>query len=175
MNKSEIEQLLRDKHQELYTFLQSHDEGKWAYRPSKDKWTTGQHIVHLIQSAQALNKGLRIPKLLSKYKWGTANRPVRSYEEVRQRYLDRLRDLTNPVSPISVNMPDTPTSREATIARLDRELDRTIAILKRTSDRRLDKYLLPHPAMGRMILREIIMWTAYHTEHHRLVLEDKYQ
>ena len=42
--------------------------------------------------------------------------------------------------------------------------------VKKYTDKNLDKLLIPHPLMGRMTLREIIMWTAHHTE----ILEKNY-
>jgi len=48
------------------------------------------------------------------------------------------------------------------------------------SEKRLDTLLIPHPLMGKMTMREIIMWTAYHTEHHTkkfkkiLLIENNY-
>lgn len=41
-------------------------------------------------------------------------------------------------------------------------------------DKNLDNLILPHPLMGKMPVREIIMWTAYHTEHHTAILKDKH-
>ena len=35
----------------------------------------------------------------------------------------------------------------------------------------LDTYLLPHPLLGKMTIREISLWTAYHTEHHYKILK----
>ena len=46
---------------------------------------------------------------------------------------------------------------------------------KRLKDKHLDKLLIPHPLMGKMTLREIIMWTAYHTDHHNQILKASYQ
>ena len=41
-------------------------------------------------------------------------------------------------------------------------------------DTHLDNLILPHPLMGKMPIREIIMWTAHHTAHHTKILNDKY-
>ena len=46
--------------------------------------------------------------------------------------------------------------------------------LKRWSDQQLDHYVLPHPLMGKMPVREIIMWTAYHVDHHTKALMSNY-
>ena len=42
---------------------------------------------------------------------------------------------------------------------------------RKIKDKNLDTLLLPHPLMGKMAIREIIMWTAYHTEHHTNTLK----
>ncbi|WP_231962837.1 DinB family protein [Polaribacter sp. KT25b] len=42
------------------------------------------------------------------------------------------------------------------------------------SEKNLDTLVLPHPLMGKMTVREIIMWTAYHTEHHTKTLQNLY-
>lgn len=61
-------------------------------------------------------------------------------------------------------------------------LDRSIHIqnkklqykTKRLKDKHLDTLIVPHPLMGKMTLREIIMWTAHHTEHHYKILKKDY-
>jgi len=45
---------------------------------------------------------------------------------------------------------------------------------KKISDKNLDTLVLPHPLMGKMPVREIIMWTAYHVEHHTETLKTNY-
>ncbi len=45
---------------------------------------------------------------------------------------------------------------------------------KKISDKNLDNVILPHPLMGKMPVRELIMWTAYHVEHHLNTLKNNY-
>jgi len=68
MTKQETITTLNQKHQILYRWLKNHPDGKWAEGPD-GKWNTGEHIVHLIQSAKALNKALWLPKFFLKYKF----------------------------------------------------------------------------------------------------------
>ena len=42
------------------------------------------------------------------------------------------------------------------------------------SEKNLDTLIIPHPLMGKMTIREILMWTAYHTEHHTKTLQNLY-
>lgn len=167
--------LINDKHASLIQFLNTHDDLKWNQGPEK-KWTTGQHIVHLIQSTKPLNKALSIPKFVLQYKFGKANRPSRSYDEVVKRYLERLAETDGKIlSPYSNKMPDTPPEGKVElINELTKQKDILLKKLEKLSEKQLDKYLVPHPAMGRMILREIIIWSAYHTEHHHKSLKANY-
>ena len=45
---------------------------------------------------------------------------------------------------------------------------------RRISDQNLDSVVLPHPLMGKMPVREIIMWTAHHVDHHLKILKSNY-
>lgn len=174
MKKHEIEELVIDKHDALFKFLMQHDDNKWDKGP-EGKWTTGQHIIHLVQSAKPLNKALGIPKFILQYKFGKANRPHRTYDQIVHRYQEKLKLADGKLSPFSANMPDTPpVSKEEWIVSLQKEKDVLIKKLNKLSDKQLDKYLIPHPLMGRMIMREIIMWSAYHVEHHHEILATKY-
>lgn len=174
MTKSEILQLTDQKFQNLFDFLESHDNEKWNQGP-EGKWTSGQHIVHLIQGAKPLNKALGMPKFILWYKFGKANRGPRTYDEVVAKYHTKLRAAGEVISPFSKNMPDTPPDgKQAIISKLSKERDILTKKINKISEKDLDKYLIPHPLMGRMLIREMLMWNAYHIEHHHMILEDKY-
>jgi len=39
------------------------------------------------------------------------------------------------------------------------------------SEAALDKYILPHPLLGKLTLREMLYFTAYHVAHHKQLVE----
>lgn len=175
MDKKAIADLLEEKHKSLFNWLENHDNENWQKGP-EDKWTTGQHALHLLQSIKMLNKGLGMPKFLLKYKFGKANRDVRDYNTVINRYQERLKNVdTNAVFSPSRNMkiPEL-NEKPSIINKLKNENKRLQSKLNKISDKHLDTVILPHPLMGKMPLREIIMWTAHHVEHHTNTLKDKY-
>ena len=45
---------------------------------------------------------------------------------------------------------------------------------RKINDVNLDTLVIPHPLMGKMTVRELIMWAAYHTEHHTTILKKLY-
>ncbi len=174
MDKEAIANLLEEKHQTLLQWLKNHDDKLWQSGP-KDKWTTGQQALHLLQSIIPVNNALSLPKFILHFKFGKTNREVRDYDSVVKRYLEKLKDAEGFVSPFSKGMKIPPLSdKEYIMNRLQVENKKLQYKTRKLSDKQLDELVLPHPLMGKMPLREIIMWTAYHTEHHTKQLTENY-
>lgn len=174
MTKTEVIDALRKKHETLYEWLNNHPDKNWVKGP-QNKWNTGEHIAHLIQSEKALNKALWLPKFYLKYKFGTNNRDNRTYHQIVKKYQDKLAENPGVVANISKNMPiSTHTNKISYISQLEKEKMKLIKRFQKWPEHDLDTYLLPHPLMGRMTIREIVIWTAYHTEHHYKILKSDY-
>ncbi len=174
MDKEAIVNLLEEKHQILLLWLKNHDDKLWQSGPT-GKWTTGQHALHLLQSIIPVNNALSLPKFILRFKFGKANREVRDYDSVVKRYLEKLKDAKGMVSPYSKGMKVPPLSdKEYIMNRLQVENKKLQYKTRKLSDKQLDELVLPHPLMGKMPVREIIMWTAYHTEHHTKQLMEHY-
>ena len=47
-------------------------------------------------------------------------------------------------------------------------------LINRLSENELDKYILPHPLLGKLTLREMMFFTIYHTQHHSTSLKELY-
>ncbi len=174
MDKESIAELLESKHQILIDVLSSQDDEKWQQGP-KGKWTSGQQALHLLQSIKPLNDALSLPKFIIKYRFGTANRAVRDYAIVVNRYQERLQESKGIVYGPSKNM-KVPLLKDKNyiLNRLQVENKKLQYKTRKLSDKHLDTLILPHPLMGKMPLREIIMWTAYHVEHHTKQLQENY-
>lgn len=178
MQIQQIIQLNEAKNRELLDWLNQQPAEKYAAGPA-GKWTTGQHLVHLTQSVGALHRAVGLPNFFLRWKFGTANRPSRSFEEVVEKYRSRLaaakaegREI---VSPFSKNMAATLVeNKSAEITDFQKVNSKFLKKIVKYSERDLDVLILPHPAMGRMTLREILMWNAHHVEHHLLILKEKY-
>ncbi len=174
MTKAEVIKILKQKHQILYDWLKNHPNENWVKGP-QGKWNTGEHIVHLIQSESALNKALWLPKFYLKYKFGVNNRDNRTYNQIVQKYQNKLADNPNVIANISKKMPTiTLTNKFYYIAKLEKENMKLIKKFQKWTEHDLDTFLLPHPLLGRMTIREIVIWTAYHTEHHYKILKSNY-
>ena len=174
MHKDDIANLIEENHQNLINWLEEHDNELWETGP-KGKWTTGQVALHLLQSIKPLNTALSFPKFILRFKFGTSNRKVRDFDTIKNRYLERLQDVKGITFKGSRNM-NIPSIKEKQyiLNRLQVESKKLQYKTKKWSDNDLDTYILPHPLMGKMPIREILMWTAYHVEQHTNTLKEKY-
>ena len=174
MDKEAIADLIEAKHSQLISWLEQQPDNAWVEGP-EGKWTQGQQALHLLQSIKPLNDALSMPKFVLRFKFGKANRPVRTYDTVVKRYQERLKDAQGKTFKGSQNM-KVPTLADKTyiLNRLQTESKKLQYKTKKISDKNLDTVILPHPLMGKMPVREIIMWTAHHVEHHTVILKEKY-
>jgi hypothetical protein len=110
-----------------------------------------------------------------RYKYGKTNRPVRDYDTIIKRYKERLTEANGKTFKPSQNMkvPNL-ADKHYLINRLQTESKKLQYKTVRISDKNLDTLVLPHPLMGKMPVREIIMWSAYHVEHHLETLKNHY-
>lgn len=174
MNKETIAELLDEKHQTLSNWLNKQDAERWETGP-EGKWTTGQHVIHLLQSMKPLNTALSLPKFILKFKFGTSNRAVRDFDTVKIGIYNVLKEAKGITFKGSQNM-KVPSikDKQYIINRLLVENKKLQYKTRKWSDKDLDTYILPHPLMGKMPVRELLMWTAYHIEHHTDTLKERY-
>ena len=174
MNKEAIAELLEQKHRTLFNWLEDQDVENWQTGP-EGKWTAGQQTLHLLQSIKPLNNAMSMPKFILKYKFGKANRKVRDYDAIVKRYQERLEDAKGMTFGPSKNMKvPNDTDKDYLVSRLKVESKKLQHKIKKWKDKDLDSLILPHPLMGKMPVREIVMWTAYHVEHHTKILQENY-
>lgn len=174
MDRNTIAELIDDNYTDLIDWLENQPEDQWMSGP-EGKWTTGQQALHLLQSIKPLNDALSLPRFFVIYRFGRANRPVRDYQTVIKRYHERLKASKGKTFRASQHMkiPNL-ADKHYIINRLQTESKKLQYKTKRISDKNLDTLVLPHPLMGKMPVRELIMWSAYHVEHHLDTLNKNY-
>lgn len=171
MNQTELSQALNNVHQELADLLQAMPDADFIRAP-EGKWTPGQHGEHLRISAKLLNKALKMPLFVLRWKFGEANRPSRSYDELVRRYHERLVNAGKAPErfrPKAITLAE----RQQLCDKLTTEAKALARKLERFSDKTLDRSILPHPLLGYLTLREMGYFMIYHVRHHRAIV-DKY-
>jgi DinB superfamily len=138
-----------------------------------EKWSTAQQISHLAISSRALSKALSKPKFVLKWLFGTSNRDTRSYLTVVEKYQRKLSKgglATSPFRPKSFADRD----KKAVLDEYVSAAEKLEHLVNKLSEKDLDKYILPHPLLGRMPLREMLFFTIYHTQHHANSIKELY-
>ncbi|MEM1001425.1 MAG: DinB family protein [Bacteroidota bacterium] len=166
MEKEDIAQLLDNSYCNFISFIKERDDEFWQFAP-EGKWTVGQHTKHILQSTKPLNLALSLPRFIISWKYGRNNREVRPLDQVIKRYEERLKESKGKVYKASQNMgtPDI-SDKNYLLNRLQVEHRKLEYKTRHLNDKVLNQLVLPHPLMGKMPLREIIMWSAHHVDHH---------
>ncbi len=131
------------------------------------KWSVAENVQHLIISTNTTTLAYTLPKFLVKWMAGTANRPSRSFEEVKDKYYKKLseggrasgRFVPKPIE-VKYGKQRLLNNWNAATVKFIKALD------KKRSEKDLDSYLVKHPLLGRITLRELCYFTIFHTEHH---------
>ncbi len=137
------------------------------------RWTAGQHMDHLLRSAKPLNMALRLPKIVLRVRFGKARAASRSLDELATRYEDVL--TAGGKAPGRFVPPDVPLeSKMAPMIALPTEVDELLQAFGKWSEADLDHYVLPHPLLGNLTVREMLFFTYHHMGHHLETLKRDY-
>lgn len=174
-SKSEILTSYRDKWKEVEQIIQSTTDDHFTRKPFTEIWSIAEEFDHVIKGASALCSAMKRSTFLLKWKFGKPNRPIRTYDEVKARYLEKLAKVNG-----KAMAPSNFRSEEGKIFDKEDMLNHWNSTLHKFeqrvikwSDKNLDNVLLPHPLLGKMMVRELLYFTHFHTEHHRVGLQNK--
>jgi hypothetical protein len=137
-----------------------------------NKWSAGQDLVHLIKLLQILNIAYLIPKTLLGLMYGINKKEQRSFEELQMLYKKALENGAKSPS-IYIPKPVLFENKSGLIKKHQFLNQRFIKKLDKHPDAVLDKYRLPHPILGKVSLRELAIFTSFHTIHHFELLKLK--
>ena len=138
--------------------------------PLGPAWSPADNVRHLLKSARPVALALRLPRLALRLLFGRSRRPSRSYEQLRSDYQAVLAAggrAGGPFTPAELAPPADPAAwRESLMRRRALVLADLIARAERWSEADLDACRLPHPLLGKLTVREMLLFTLYHEVHH---------
>jgi hypothetical protein len=171
MQKKAIIEILHSNHQDFFELLDTMELDAFEYSKN-GKWSPGQHLAHIVSTLSPVRMAMGLPLFLIAWRVGKANRPSRTYEELVARYREKLSlggKAPARFVPPAISLKD----KQRLIQQSTRLLGSLITRIERRQEQELDAYILPHPLLGKITLREMLFFTAYHVEHHRqLILRD---
>ena len=170
-HKQEIEQALEEKVNAFNSFIVALDKEKFESTPG-NKWSAGQNLDHLIRSIKPLQLAYSLPKFMLKLMFGKANRPSKTYEELVEKYISRLSTggrASGPFIPNTIVFEQ----KELLLEKYNKHKEKLISKIGKQSEEELDKYILPHPLLGKITLREMLFFTIHHNVHHLELLKNR--
>lgn len=162
LTKEEIIERLKDGFAEVESALHA-AEDRLLFSRKDRKWSAAENTEHLVLSVRPLALAFRLPKFVLRF-FGKPNRPVRTYDELVARYQSKL-GAGGKATPAFVPKITT-TGKQALLLRYQKTNQKLIASLGSWKDGDFDRLLLPHPLLGKLIVREMLYFTIYHTQHH---------
>lgn len=167
--KEALIKAFENTHSEIKTYFISLPVNAFLKKPP-GKWSPAENLVHLIKSVKAVSIGLRLPRVIIGLKFGKSERNSRIYPQIREVYLNKLVEgaKTPPkLRPDDRELPsDLNGHKQQILQKWDDVHRKFVSRLNRWKERDLDKYILPHPILGNLTVREMVMFTIYHNVHH---------
>lgn len=136
------------------------------------KWSIAENVQHLIISTNTSALAFTWPSFIVRWIGGKPNRDSKSYEALVDKYKMKLAEggkATGRFVPKALEIKD---DKRKIIENWNKAATKFIyAIKNKTTESKLDNYLVRHPLLGRITLRELCYFTIYHTEHHLEIIQ----
>ena len=170
-DKPQIIAALNEKVDAFNQYISSLNKEQFEAAPN-EKWSAGQNLDHLIRSIKPLQIAYRLPKFALSVMFGKANRPSRTYDELVIKYKAKLKAggrASGAFIPPAVDFE----KKDILIKKYAAQKQKLITKIKKRSETELDVYILPHPLLGKLTLREMLYFTIHHNEHHLELLKSR--
>lgn len=135
------------------------------YVRKDNKWSIAENCKHLSLSVKPLNMAFSLPNFALLF-FGKLNRPSRNYEEMVLEYHQKLAEgavATPQFIPKEISVEN---KKEDLIQEFKKINDSFLIKVEDFEEEDLDKYLIPHPILGKLTIREMLYFTICHTLHH---------
>lgn len=170
-DKSEIITALSEKVGAFNHFIEPLNKDQFEVMPN-GKWSAGQNLDHLIRAIKPLQLAYGLPKFALRIMFGKTNRPSKTYDELVAKYKAKLAaggKASGPFIPPAISFD----KKNELLKKYESQKQKLITKIEKQSERDLDLYILPHPLLGKVTLREMLYFTIHHNEHHLNLLIDR--
>ena len=173
MNLDDITRKLRKTSAEFTASCSPIEDAVFFFQPA-DKWSIAQNVKHLIISANKTKLVYSLPKILVRLVVGKPNRLSRSYEEIVDKYKLKLEQGGRASSPFIPKSLPAGTDKTILLNSFSSTMEQLANIMeKKWTDPQLDKFIAPHPLLGKITLRELGYFSIYHIFHHLEIIKKR--
>ena len=169
-DKPEVISALNGKVEAFNNYISPLGKEQFEATPN-GKWSAGQNLDHLIRAIKPLQPAYSLPKIALRIMFGKTNRPSKTFDELVAKYKAKLAAggrASGPFIPPFISFE----KKHQLIKKYTLQKQKLIAKIERQSEKDLDVYILPHPLLGKVTLREMLYFTIHHNEHHLELLKN---
>lgn len=162
-SKEGLNQAMQTAYQEITALVKPLDQEAFLYS-TEDKWSVGAQLEHLILSSKGVASALKMSKEKLAF-FGKPDTEPRTYDFLFKTYKEVLsRGLKAPAQfcPDENTLP----AKEELLSNWAMIEGKFLTRIPEWSEKDLDTYCLPHPAIGKLTMREMLYSTVFHTYHH---------
>lgn len=170
MQTPQLLQELTAAHQDFVALFNRFDKTTFESQLIPGKWTAGEQLLHILKSVRPVSTGLKLPIFIPKLLFGPPNREPMPYDVIVKNYQKKLAEgLTAPprYEPSKVDF----ASREKLLAAVVSTVASIVKSAAARTERDLDSVTFPHPSLGKLSIREMLLFTLYHVRHHHHQVE----
>ncbi len=166
-NRREIIEALETAHESAVEYWLSFTTPEF-FEPTGTHWSPSEHVRHLTRSMAPLLPVLRVPRVALRFAFGSATGPSRSYAEIDALYREALSagGTAGRFAPPPDHGAQDLIRRDAIMDAHSETLRGLTQAMERWTEGQLDAYRLPHPLIGKLTVREMMLFTLLHNQHH---------
>ena len=173
MNLDDITNRLRTSAIEFTSVCRQVEDTLFFFQPP-DKWSIAQNVKHLSISVKKTKLIYTLPKFIVRLLTGKPNRLSRTYDELVEKYNTKLQQGGKASGSFIPKSIPARVDKEIILKEFSVAMERlAICMEKKWTDPQLDKYLAPHPLLGKITLRELGYFTIHHTTHHLEIIKKR--
>ena len=166
MDKQAIIEQLVKRHDAFIQKIASLSDEDFLRNPA-EKWNAGQQLDHIIKSVARTDMAFGLPLFVLEGKFGFAERPSKSYQDLVNWYLQVLEENKGYVLPEAFAPEEIAEGhKQKNLERLHKLVEKLCYRIENFSEEELNTYMIPHPVMGKLTLLEMLYFTIYHVQHH---------
>jgi len=178
MTKIEVTTKLKEVVSEYGKLCLQMDEPEY-FAARGEKWSVSENTRHLMLAVSPVILAFSLPKLILRLAFGKPNRNSRSFDELMAKYFGKLEAGGKASKPYVPNTQKGDVTKETELKKFMLLHARFLSKIDRWKDVDLDGYLLPHPLLEKITLREMLYFTTFHIQHHQQTIvnfpKPKYQ
>lgn len=133
-------------------------------------WSAADNVDHLIKAHQPVIQALKLPRIALRALFGRPDKVSMSYEALCQIYREEIAKGARAYGRYLPDQEDADANSETKKRELLKQFSKTsselVSAVEKWDDKKLDDYLLPHPILGTLTVREMLFFTIYHNLRH---------